>query len=525
MKRVNILVLLFLVGLWIAPANTPAQDNSCPSIVQNALAVTDTACERTGRNQTCYGNFRLEAVAQPGFDNILLRQRGDIADVAAISTLALSSMNADAEEWGVALMRIQANLPEALPGQNVTFLLFGDVEIENAVPSNTEPVTFDVTATSNINIRSGPSTNDDILGGLATGEQLLASGRLTDGSWLRVELPDGSVGWVFAELVTSEGEISTLNMVDPSGEETAAPPYGPMQAFYFRSGVGDAPCAEAPDSGILIQTPEGVGEITLVANEVNIALSSTVYLQAQAPGEMTINGIEDQARVGAFNVTRTVVAGTRLRVPLDENRAASGPPGPLEPYDFERLQALPLQNLDRQVPLLPALSQQAITVLPTATLPSPQDTFTDPADDVVRCNTQANANDPEVDIVRLMAGRRSDGGLGTQVYLREPLVNDYSFAVLLIIASRESFKMYLWEIHDGVLRIGEVDPVTGEIIPGSLAVIEHNRAMGIVSFDIPGVELPETIDQIGVRSFHTPTRETQPQPTHCDFAGPYDFVG
>ena len=30
-----------------------------------------------------------------------------------------------------------------------------------------------------------------------------------------------------------------------------------MQAFYFRSGIGDAPCAEAPNSGILIQTPEG----------------------------------------------------------------------------------------------------------------------------------------------------------------------------------------------------------------------------------------------------------------------------
>ena len=30
-------------------------------------------------------------------------------------------------------MKLQANLPDSLPGQNVTFLMFGDVQIQNAV--------------------------------------------------------------------------------------------------------------------------------------------------------------------------------------------------------------------------------------------------------------------------------------------------------------------------------------------------------------------------------------------------------
>ena len=41
-------------------------------------------------------------------------------------------MNASTGAWGVALMRIQANLPDTLPGQNVTMLIFGDVQIQNA---------------------------------------------------------------------------------------------------------------------------------------------------------------------------------------------------------------------------------------------------------------------------------------------------------------------------------------------------------------------------------------------------------
>jgi hypothetical protein len=517
------LVVMVLVGLWIAPSPTPAQDDRCFAVVQNALTVTDAACEATGRNQACYGNVRLEAATRPGFEDIHFTQQGDLADVAAISTLELSSMNTDNDEWGVALMRIQANLPDTLPGQNVTFLLFGDVEIENAAPSNTEPVRFNITADSSMNIRSGPSTEDEIIGGLGAGEALVASGRLADDSWLQVDLPDGSMGWVSASLVTADGDISLLNVVEPSA---VALQYRPMQAFYFRSGVGDAPCEAAPDSGILIQTPEGVGEITLVVNEVNIQLSSTVYLQAQAPGELTINGIEHQARVSAFGETQTAIAGTRVRVPLDGNRAASGPPSEPEPYDYPRLQTLPLGNLPRQVTLIPA-QDNLLELTPTATpMPDDQLTYTDPAGDVITCDTQQSASDPEVDITSLTVGTNADGSLNVQVALEQPLVNDYSFAVMLVIATRESGRLWLWEVHDGVLRIGETNPATGQIISGSdqRVTIQHDQTAGVVRFDIPLTELPDTFDLIAARSFHTPTQETQPQPTSCDFAGPFDFL-
>ena len=82
MKPIRTIAFLLLVGLWIAPSITPAQDNnSCSTIVQDALAVTNSACDGTGRNQACYGNIRLEAVTRPEFGNIRFTQQGDLADI------------------------------------------------------------------------------------------------------------------------------------------------------------------------------------------------------------------------------------------------------------------------------------------------------------------------------------------------------------------------------------------------------------------------------------------------------------
>jgi hypothetical protein len=178
----------------------------------------------------------------------------------------------DEEEgtWGVAVLQVQANLPDTLPGQNVTMLLFGDVEIIDA------------------------STEE-------------------------------------------------------SGDELQ-----PMQAFYFRSGIGDAPCAEAPNSGILIQTPEGAGTIELTMNDVNITLGSTAYVQAEPEGSMIFNVIEGEGIVEAEDVERTVPAGSRVTVEIDEDLHADEPPSEVEPYDTEELGVLPIDILPREIEIADA---------------------------------------------------------------------------------------------------------------------------------------------------------------------------
>jgi uncharacterized protein YraI len=337
---------IIFLSLCIAPALALAQED-CPAIIQSALDATDQQCEDIGRNQACYGNVQLHAEPQAGMASLDFEKPGDRVDVANVSTLTLSPWDADESTWGVSLMKLQANLPDTLPGQNVTFLLFGNVAIENAVETNTEPVTFAVTAQDNINVQGGPSIYDEPIGNLVSGETVTAIGRSSDSIWLQVELSDGSMGWVSADLVMADGDISQLSATDVDSDPPAALP--PMQAFYFQTGIADAPCADAPDSGILVQTPEGGGQVTFTANEVNITLGSTAYLQAQPSGNMTVSVVEGQAEVTALNETRIVPAGMRVRIPLDSNRAASGPPGEVEPYTGRDIQGLPVGILDRVI--------------------------------------------------------------------------------------------------------------------------------------------------------------------------------
>ncbi|MCB9450135.1 MAG: hypothetical protein H6672_01780 [Anaerolineaceae bacterium] len=250
MKRGIIVTTCF--SLLSVAAIIVAQDSTCPVMVSDALAAVDSLCIGTGRNQVCYGSATLTTETQGGVTHLRLNAPGDLVDAANIQSLQLTGVDEAAIEWGMALMKLQINLPETPPDQNVTFLLFGDVSLTSATSA------------------------------------------------------------------TNEG-------------------YTPMQAFYFRSGMGDSPCAEAPESGILIQAPEGVDGVKLVVDEVRIQLGTTIFLQA-APGDaLHVSVIEGQATISAFGETQTVPAGTRISVPIGENLAASGPPGALEPHAQETI--------------------------------------------------------------------------------------------------------------------------------------------------------------------------------------------
>lgn len=236
----------------------------CPPFVQEALAETDTACQLTGRNQACYGNASVIANLQSPSVDIQFQQPGDIIEVSQIRSLRLDPLDLTSQRWGIALMQLQANLSDTMPGQNVTFLMFGDVQLEN---------------------RSAQGTTN-------------------------------------------------------------------IGAFYFTSGIGDAACSSAPESGLLIQTPEGIGKVDLKINEIDISIGSTAYLQAQPNAEMIVNVVEGQAEVTSQGVTETVVAGNLTTIALDEDGIAESPPTSPEPYIIQPLQPLPTRNLPRPITIM-----------------------------------------------------------------------------------------------------------------------------------------------------------------------------
>lgn len=374
MKALRLWGVVLLFGLVIGRVAAQAD---CPSIVQEALSATDQACSTIGRNQACYGNVDLEATAREGVESLTFSQPGDLVNIVDVRQFKLSPLDLTGSSWGVALMKLQANIPDTLPGQNVTFLLFGNVEIENAVePVSAAAAPDAITLPVTVNgmapfMESLTSTAAPEM--LASGAKATADGRDLTGEMLHIVLDDGRAGWTMTQMVSIEGDVNSLPELDLlSGETTAAaadstPAQTPMQAFYFRTGVGDAPCEQAPDSGILIQTPEGAGQIEMTMNGVELRLGSTAYVQSG--GELTVNVVEGTGQVAAEGVTRVVPAGMRVRVPQEEtdgHLVASGPPSLPEPYDETALAALPVSHLERDIIIAPAL-----TTLTTGADPQP----------------------------------------------------------------------------------------------------------------------------------------------------------
>jgi hypothetical protein len=262
---------LFGATLLLTAISVAAQgDDVCPSIVQTALNAADEACNDTGRNEVCYGNIQIEATAREDVSAFTFNELGDMVSVLDVQSMALSGYAEESEAWGVAIMRLQANIPDTLPGQNVTFVLFGDVQISDA--------------------------SADV-----------------------------------------EGDFS------------------PMQAFYLQSGIGDSPCTDAPDSGVMVQTPEGVAEISVNVNGVDVTLGSTAYLQASAPddeaenaeamGMLTVNLLEGGSTITAEGETQTLVGGEKLSVPMTADLLPAGPPSEPEPLDMDAFPALPVNLL------------------------------------------------------------------------------------------------------------------------------------------------------------------------------------
>jgi hypothetical protein len=120
------LTSVLLIGFAVI-ANAQGE---CSAIVRQAITRTDEQCSNTGRNQACHGFSHVDAQPRAGAE-VFPFELGDIADLVNIRSLTTFPYNETTGEWGIALLKVQADLPDALPGTNVTFIMFGDAQIED----------------------------------------------------------------------------------------------------------------------------------------------------------------------------------------------------------------------------------------------------------------------------------------------------------------------------------------------------------------------------------------------------------
>ena len=310
MRIAKILVILLLSMLF--SVTIFAQD-ACPEVVETALNAINDNCADLDRNSACYGFNRVNATFFDSFPEGFFSNPSDrvaLQDLASLQTAPLDEENGI---WGVALMSVQADIPNTLPGQSVLFLLMGDVKIENAVDSETAFIPADpialTTAVSASNIRIEPNTNAFVLGSVPSGTIFETDARSSDGEWFRI-IYEGSPAWINRVLIQAADGLSELPVIQAENRT-------PMQAFYFSTGAGTSACNEAPDT-LVIQGPEDI-EVNINANGTDIEIGSTIALRTPEEGSMQIMSVSGSAVVdgvpipGGFTIfAQTDESGTTI---------------------------------------------------------------------------------------------------------------------------------------------------------------------------------------------------------------------
>jgi hypothetical protein len=170
-----------------------------------------------------------------------------------------------------------------------------------------------------------------------------------DGWWLRVVLDNGTDGWVQALNVVVTGDAEALPLSSP---DDPAPQvlyrYGSMQAFRLKTGIGTPACSEAPADGIIIQTPDGAGEVLFEINQVPIMLGSTAVIRT-TESTLRIALVEGEAGIGDVTGRRGGIPAGHVGVfELDANGDATGD-YVVEPYTDADVANLPIALLPRPV--------------------------------------------------------------------------------------------------------------------------------------------------------------------------------
>ncbi len=360
--RNNRLRLVFIFLMLLTPLlsthTSLSQDAApaCPMLVRQVLDDARARCEGAGRNQACYGHTRLDAQPQPHVLQFNFDEEGDITDIPNILTMRLSAMQPDSDVWGVALMRIRANVINYAGRQDATMILFGGVEITNGVAPVVTTTELTIhTPGGDARIRNAPWGGT--ISAVSDGDTVTANGRLANSSWVRIVLPEAPDrdGWIHGSLIENRAALEVLEVVDRNSAL-----FAPMQAFYFQSGQDDASCDEVPNSGLLIQTPEGQGRIVFLINEVAVDLGSTVYFQATPGRDMSIAVVEGSVHVQTASESAYATAGSQIDVPLTSAGTPAGPLSLPKAYDPGKVKALPVEQLDRPVKVHPPLSDDEL---------------------------------------------------------------------------------------------------------------------------------------------------------------------
>lgn len=361
MRRTPLIALSAALILTCSPVHAQTDaPNTCLTTIQNSVSATVSACAGQAANTACYGGGRLALESRA--ESVSFTEPGQTLSLADLEYLALNGYDDPNTGYGVTMLTPSADLPTG----TLTLAAFGDVALRNLSDAPADFVARPVTVTwrTGANVRTAPKAEAALVSIVEFGRTLTAVGRTEDGTWLLVLLNDDegqlANGWIASDLVRGVVDFDyDLLRVTTGTTEDILSIYTPMQDFTaFNAVLDDAPCVAAPDSGLLIQTPDLAQMASLRVNGVLFQFAGTVYIQAAletdqetGEGEMRLSVLEGEAVIPSAG-DALVSVGQMLTITLD----AEGQPlltGTLTPEEYVYFQArtLPLSLLPREIEL------------------------------------------------------------------------------------------------------------------------------------------------------------------------------
>jgi hypothetical protein len=295
-KRFFLLLLVFIPVLSTTPSIIHAeplvpfspsvsfQENTCTELVRDAFSQLGTNCADTEFNSICYG-FSTVTPSFLTLDETLLSEPGDTAELTDLESVMTSPLNTENSEYGIALLKIQADIHSSI--EPSTFILIGEGQLESAVtPENQvlpiEPINVTTATVAQAFAEPG---GEEVVGEIPIGETLLADGISVDGDFVRVLFE------------AEETKLNAwVNVADLESVETVdLPTFGPdsrtpMQAFYLDTSTANEACLqETAPPLLLVQTPSEFKGVNIKLNEIDVSFEeATTVFHLSAPDTLEV---------------------------------------------------------------------------------------------------------------------------------------------------------------------------------------------------------------------------------------------
>lgn len=351
--QARLFLFAFLTAVLMIALPVAAQTD-CPASILLAIARAGSACNGLERNQACVGSGAVQSEIDGGAFTLA----GDRIDLNALRNF----LTFPTEAYPVVLAQVQANLRDN-EQRAAALIAFGQINVQNLVPALP---TLTVTSTGTLNIRTAPNIQGEIAARVGIRETVIANGRTDDGAWLRVQIPDTpanrqqnvpQIGWVSLDgPVSVGGNTGTLQTVDAADAFRR-----PFSVLSFDSQMDDAPCAGAPESGLLLQSPSVDVPVEILMSPLRLNIAGTVFLQTDAESTLILNVLDGGLELSELAVDAPrqwyVPAGSRFYLPSRLMAMAE-----LQPLDPADLIGLPVNLLPQRIRVAAPLAQSEIDV-------------------------------------------------------------------------------------------------------------------------------------------------------------------